>query len=432
MRPPWRRRANDDLADVEALPVVLLEVPDDLAAAAVADLRDPGSSVDGEVVEAAVTAAGSQVQATLGHVYDRRTAVLRRLHSLRRAEVPVHGFRWADEVRGPAPAWLEDAFARWESPRHRDPDRIEPIEVGRRRFGRLAGEPVVADLAGRVADARLAERRRWTIAHAAVLAAFNTHTTAAGDALVAAVPGVLERTGDAHAASSLLDGARGVAELGRFGIATALDEAPLVPLLDHPAWQVHGSATSLLAALPGVRSDAATDVLVRLGHHLAVGSKATEIRAEQVVDALATTDPARRDVDDALDALRSHASSAVRVAATTTLARRRPERARSLWEPWLGSRSFAERTAAESMLAAAGDERDVPEAIRILEHRARPPRGRTHWPPLASESLAFLARHRHVPEAAAALDRIRDRWDRHDDDLRRWLRLHHPDLVPPD
>ena len=424
----WRRRGSEveDLSDVEAPPRVRLEVPVSHVAVALAELADPANQVDGEVLGAAVV--DGSVVVTFGHEYDRRTALLRRLNALLGAGVAVSDFAWLDPVTDPDDRWLADAFTWWEAGRHRDPNRIEPIEVARRRFGRLYGHDVLARLLEHVVAPGLEQRRRWTVAHAAVLAGFNTHTTDAGDALVAAGASLADV--DGYAAMSLLGGARAIADLGRFGIRTAIAEAPLLPLLEHADWQLHGAAIELIATLDPPRSDEATDVLVRLGHHLAGGSRATEVRAEQVVGALATAAGDRNDVDAALDALRSHVSSAVRVAATTVLARRRPERARALWEPWLAARSMNERTAAESMIATWGDERDVPDVIRIVEHRTKPPKGTSYWPPLAAEGLDFLLRHAHVPEAAQALDLVRNRWDRHDDDLRRWLRQHHPDLVP--
>jgi hypothetical protein len=414
------------LSDVEALPRVSLAVPEEQVPAAMSCLADPTTCADGEVLGAELH--DGRVVVTFGHEYERRTALLRRCNTLQRIGIAVRDFAWLDPVTDPSDAWLDDAFSLWESGRDRDATRIDPIEIARRRFGRLCGQAVLDRLVERVSTADQ-EQRRWTIAHAAVRAGFNTHTTEAGDTLVRA--SVAAAGTDGHAAMSLLDGARDIAELGRFGMATDIGEAPLIPLIEHKNWRVHGAATRLLAALNAPRSDEATDALVRLAHQLSTGTKATEIRAEQVVAALATTAETRTDVDDALDALRAHVTSNVRVDATTTLARRRPERARAMWEPWLTSRSANERTAAEQMIAAFGDERDVREVVRIVQHRVEPPKGTTFWPPLSAEALGFLSRHADIPEAAAALDDVRRRWDRHDDDLRRWLRLHHPDLVPP-
>lgn len=419
------RRGDDDVADVEP-PQVALSVPAAQVAAAMTNLSDPTTQVEGEVL--GVASVDGQVVATLSHRYDRRTAVLRRLDALHRAGVEVSDFVWLDPVTDPDDRWLDDVFTRWESGRDRDQERLPSIEIARRRMGRLHGQAVLDRTLELVASHRCDQRRRRTVAHAAALAGFNTHTTEAGNALITA--GVAVARLDGHAAMSLLDGARGIAGLGRFGIRTDIAEAPLVPLVEHDDWPVHNAATQLLSALSPPRSDAAAEALIRVGHRLARGSASTAIRAEYVVAALATTEADRADVDVVLDELRGHASSAVRADAATTLARRRPERARSLWEPWLSSRSMNERTAAESMIARWGDERDVPDVVRIVAHRTKPPKGTTYWPPLAAEGLDFLVRHAHVPESAAALDKVRRRWDDHDDDLRRWLRLHHPDLSP--
>jgi hypothetical protein len=391
------------------------------------NLADPVTQVDGEVI--GVVNGGGPVVVTFGHEYDRHTAILRRLNALHRVGVEVSDFAWLDPVTDPDERWLENVFALWEMGRHRDPTRMEPIDVARRRLGRLHGQIVLDRLLALVIAPGCEQRRRRTIAHAAVLTGFNTHTTEAGNALVAA--GTEVDVFDGFTAMSLLDGARGIAELSRFGVPTDIAEAPLIPLIEHDDWHVRGAATQILAELAPPRSDLVVDALVRLAHQLVTGSKSTEIRAEQVVAALATAAEARTDVDDALDALRHHVTSAVRVGATTTLAQRLPDRARTLWDPWLSSRSMYERTAAESMITALGDERDVPEVARIVEHRIKPPKGTTYWPPLSAEGLDFLVRYAHVPEAAAALERVRNRWDRHDADLRRWLQLHHTDLIPP-
>lgn len=421
----WRKPAIN-VADVEAPPRVALSVPRELVTVAMTDLSNPATHVAGEVLD--VTVAAGRIVVTLSHRYDRRTAVLRRLNALQRADVEVTDFAWLDPVTDPEDRWLDDVFSTWEAPRNADPNRIDPIDIARRRMGRLHGGAVLDRLLELAASTRCEQRRRHTIAHAAVLAGFNTHTTEAGNSLVATAVAVAGL--DGGTAMSLLNGARGIADLQRFGIRTDIAEAPLIPLVEHDDWHVHDAATQLLAALSPPRSDEAADVLIRVGHAVADGSKSTEVRAEYVVAALATTAENRVDVDVVLDELRQHVSSAVRAAAATTLAQRRPERARSLWEPWLDARSPNERTAAESMMARWGDERDVPRVVRVVAHRTKPSKGTTYWPPLSAEGLDFLVRHAHVPESAAALDKLRRRWDRHDDDLRTWLRLHHPELTP--
>ena len=163
---------------------------------------------------------------------------------------------------------------------------------------------------------------------------------------------------------------------------------------------------------------------------LAGAPKSTELRGEQIVQALAATSVTRTDVDDVLEALVGHQSSAVRADAALALASRRPDQARSLWAPWLSSRSTNERRAAEMMITRYGLASDLPEVIRITTHRSKPPTGTTHWPPLAAESIDFLVRHRAEPDAADALDALTARWSRLDDDLRRWISENHADLVP--
>lgn len=233
-----RRRESDDLSDVHALPRVALSVSGSRIAQAMANLADPVTQVDGEVI--GVVNDGGPVVVTFGHEYDRHTAILRRLNGLHRVGVEVSDFAWLDPVTDPDERWLENVFALWEMGRHRDPTRMEPIDVARRRLGRLHGQIVLDRLLALVIAPGCEQRRRRTIAHAAVLTGFNTHTTEAGNALVAA--GTEVDVFDGFTAMSLLDGARGIAELSRFGVATDIAEASLIPLIEHDDWHVHGAA----------------------------------------------------------------------------------------------------------------------------------------------------------------------------------------------
>ncbi len=408
--------APEPQSDDKAAPLVCLTMASELCATALNDLTDPSKQADNEVL--AVRQVDGKIEVEFSHRYNRRTALHRRLSSLLRAGVEVQDFVWLDAMTDPDERWLHEALASFP---------VGP-EALARRLERLAGQEVLTHLIDRMADTEIEDRQRRTIAHAAALTAFNTHTTEAGNNLV--VAGAELADTDRASASRLLDGASEIARLGRFGVLTEIDERPLITLVEHRNWEVYDSATKLLASLAAPRSEEATDVLVRLARKLATGSKSTEVRAEQVIDALASAPDTRSDVDEALDELRSHVHSGVRVAATALLARRQPQRARGLWEPWLHARSFNERNTAEWMICTYGDETDVTEVVRIVNHRTKPPKGRTYFPPLSADGLAFLAKHSHVPDAATALGRVRNRWDLHDTDLRNWLKLHHPQLVP--
>lgn len=351
--------------------------------------------------------------------YRRNTRLLRRLNGLRRDGIQIVGFRWEDEVVDPKGRWLDGCLAALG--RHED---------GWTRAWQMAGEPLFDRLLERFQTARKNNDQLRSLALALSIAAFNTHTTAVGNSLVELA--VQMANEDESISATLLDGARDIADLHRFGIDTEVGDAPLVGLLGHPEWKVHWSATRLVADLGGLRSDAVIDELVRIGLSLAGGSKSTQVRVEQVVRAFWKADKRRSDVDGVLEALIGHVSSGVRADAALALAHRRPARARGLWEPWLSSRVFNERHTAELLIAKYGDERDITEVARIAKHRSKPPKGTKYSPPLAADPIDFLVSHRAKAEAADTLDWLTRRWGKLAGDLRWWIHENHPDLVPED
>ena len=105
--------------------------------------------------------------------------------------------------------------------------------------------------------------------------------------------------------------------------------------------------------------------------------------------------------------------------------------ARPYWQAGLASCSAPRRMAAEDTIGEYGDEdADVPLAAEHLGKIIRR-KSTIEWqPPRGSEIIGLLVRHRELPEAQAALADLTKRWVRLPDELQRWLKEHHPDLVP--
>lgn len=104
--------------------------------------------------------------------------------------------------------------------------------------------------------------------------------------------------------------------------------------------------------------------------------------------------------------------------------------ARSYWEAWLGSSSAPQRMAAEEVLGAYGDSADIPLAAVHLGKIIRRKSSIEWEPPRGNEIIDLLVRYRELPEAKAALADLTKRWPKLPEELQRWLREHHPDLVP--
>ena len=345
----------------------------------------------------------------------RRLNLYRCLNALWRDGITtVRGFVWTDAITNPKDRWLDETLLML-SPRG---NQVE----GGLRVARFTGVELMERLVQRLDDDQF---DLWKLASAINRTGLNTHSTEAGELLIPL--GLRFASSDSYASSVFLDGARDIAKLERFGIRTEIDDQLLLELLPRKNWY---RAAEIAAALRPPRSDSVVDELLRAAETIVDGKKSTEIAAESAVNALMTADDDRADVDAMLERFVGHASSTVRGHTAYLLAKRRPERARSLWEPWLSSRSFNERHAAELLLTGYGDERDIAEVVRIAKHRSKPLKGTTYWPPLAADQIEFLVRYSDQPEAAQALEWLTNRWDKLDDDLQRWLRENQPHLVP--
>jgi hypothetical protein len=106
--------------------------------------------------------------------------------------------------------------------------------------------------------------------------------------------------------------------------------------------------------------------------------------------------------------------------------------ARPYWQAWLASTSAPRRMSAEEAIGTFGDTEDVPLAAEHLRKIIRR-RSSISWePPRGNEIITLLLRHRDLPEARAALGDLMGRWLKLPEELQRWLRRYHPDLVPPE
>ena len=106
--------------------------------------------------------------------------------------------------------------------------------------------------------------------------------------------------------------------------------------------------------------------------------------------------------------------------------------ARPYWQAWLASSSAPQRMAAEDVIGAYGDADDVPLAAEHLGKIIRRKSSISWQPPRGNEIITLLVRHRDLPEAKAALGDLTKRWPKLPEELQRWLKEHHPDLVPAD
>ena len=82
------------------------------------------------------------------------------------------------------------------------------------------------------------------------------------------------------------------------------------------------------------------------------------------------------------------------------------------------------------MIGAYGDADDVPLAAEHLGKIIRRKSSISWEPPRGNEIITLLVHHRDLPAAQAALADLTKRWPKLPEELQRWLKEHHPDLVP--
>jgi hypothetical protein len=136
------------------------------------------------------------------------------------------------------------------------------------------------------------------------------------------------------------------------------------------------------------------------------------------------------EVQAALEAALQSSDADIRQLALESLGELFGVGARPYWQAWLASSSAPQRMAAEDVIGAFGDAADVPLAAEHLGKIIRRKSSISWQPPRGNEIITLLVRHRELPEAQAALADLMKRWPKLPEELQRWLREHHPDLVP--
>ena len=195
----------------------------------------------------------------------------------------------------------------------------------------------------------------------------------------------------------------------------------LLQLARRPVRVAEG-AFRIAEALPAPLSDELTTALC-------VAARRGSISDTAAVLALRKARPTA-EVHDALEAALQSSDADVRQLALESLGELFGVGARPYWQAWLASSSAPQRMAAEDVIGAYGDADDVPLAAEHLGKIIRRKSSISWQPPRGNEIITLLVRHRELPEAQAALADLTKRWPKLPEELRAWLREHHPDLVP--
>ena len=216
---------------------------------------------------------------------------------------------------------------------------------------------------------------------------------------------------------------------GRGELADLVDESfeppvELVLQLTRRPARVAEQAFRIAEALPAPLSDELTTALCLAARRASISDTAA-------VRALRKARPTAA-VQDALDAALQSSDTDVRQLALESLGELFGVGARPYWQAWLASSSAPQRMAAEDVIGAYGDADDVPLAAEHLGKIIRRKSSISWQPPRGNEIITLLVRHRDLPEAQAALADLTKRWPKLPEELQRWLKEHHPDLVPAD
>ena len=214
---------------------------------------------------------------------------------------------------------------------------------------------------------------------------------------------------------------------GRGELAELLDEsfeppAELVLQLARRPARVAEQAFRIAEALPAPLSDELTTALC-------VAARRGSISDTAAVRALRKARPTA-EVREALAAALESSDADVRGLALESLGELFGVGARHYWQAWLASSSAPQRMAAEDVIGAYGDADDVPLAAEHLGKIIRRKSSISWEPPRGNEIITLLVHHRDLPAAQAALADLTKRWPKLPEELQRWLKEHHPDLVP--
>jgi hypothetical protein len=331
-------------------------------------------------------------------------AYLRPLNVLRAEGVHVRGFERRDLVAELEPGELERLVASYGTQ--------EYDETARRRLAALTGEPI---LRRAIEERRHAKRvTGWD----AVMANAG-HTTADVEGML--LQAALDEADDSVA--TLLVGI--VAARGRMAELVSSPFEPdtaAVLTLARRRGRVAEAAFKVAGVMPSPLPSELTAVLCR-------ATRRGGLSAIDAVIAMRKAEPSR-EVRAALEVALESSVTDVSDLAMGTLGVVFGTGARQYWEAWLASSSAPRRMAAEDAIGAFGDADDVPLAAEHLGKIIRRKSSISWEPPRGSEIITLLVRHRARPQAKAALDDLSKRWPKLPDELQRWLRTYHADLVP--
>ena len=360
--------------------------------------------IDRELTVEYVDEPDGRVRLEMVSTFEGWAAVTRPLWTLRRGGVRVRGLEELDLFDDVAPDELERLVRDWETRAY--------DTAARRRMDALAGEATVRYAIR--ARHRQPNVRSWI--HVAASAANHTPGL---DALL------LESAAsepDADLAATLAS-----AVAGRAGIAELVSEpfdppGHLVLAVARRRDKAADAGYRIAETLPAPLDDELTVVLCNAARRKGLSTTAA-VRALR--NASASTE-----VRSALEASLESSDADVRGLALDSLGAVFGVGARPYWQAWLASSSAPQRMAAEDVIGAYGDADDVLLAAEHLGKIIRRKSSISWEPPRGSEIIGLLVRHRELPEAQAAIADLTKRWPKLPEELRAWLRDHHPDLVP--
>jgi hypothetical protein len=332
-------------------------------------------------------------------------AISRPLYQLRHHGVRVRGLEDLDRVEDISRADLGRLADAWEAGRY---DRA----VGR-RIDALAGEGVLRFALG--ANPGGDRLNGWDM----IVTSVGRHTPGTEALLLESA--VAEK--DVRRAAGMTGAVAGRGE--RAELVAESFEPPvklLVRLARRPS-RVAEEALRIARALPAPLPDELTTV---------VCAAARRGKYQVGINAVIALRKARAtpEVQAALEAALQSSDTDVRQLALESLGELFGVGARPYWQAWLASSSAPQRMAAEDVIGAYGDADDVPLAAEHLGKIVRRKSSISWQPPRGNEIITLLVRHRDLPEAKAALADLTKRWPKLPEELQRWLKDHHPDLVP--
>ena len=362
--------------------------------------------IRGELTVDFIDEPDGRVRLDMVSTFEGWAAVHRVLYTLRRAGVRVRGLERLDMFDDVSPAELERLVNDWEIGEYKT--------AARRRTDTLTGEATLRYAIG--VSRRKPKVRAWR-----TIAASVAHYT----------PGVetflLETAAsdpNADLAASLASAVAGHGEMAELVSEPFDPPRELVLAVARRRDRAAEAAYRLAKSLPAPLDDELTAVLCAAVRHRRRDEIGTD--AVQALRNARPTDEVRAALETALEST----DADIPGIALGTLGDVFGVGARPYWQAWLESSSWPRRMAAEDVMGEFGDAEDVPVAAEHLGKIIRRKSSISWEPPRGSEIIELLVRHRELPEAQAALADLTKRWPKHPEELQRWLKDRHPDLVP--